>query len=194
MKGEIRFTGNAAARSAVSGAALLAVVAFAAVCLACHYLGGQAWVPILDSANLAFHEAGHPLLGFFSERLAVYGGTLFQLAFPAAVAWHFQRRGQAAGFAAALVWLGENLLNVARYMADARTQILPLVGGGEHDWTEILGRWGLLQADTRLAGLLRFAASLLIVGACLWLHRQRIRNRGDGVRPGATKRQTDRKA
>lgn len=194
MKGEIRFTGNAAARSAVSGAALLAVVAFAVVCLACHYLGGQAWVPILDSANLAFHEAGHPLLGFFSERLAVYGGTLFQLAFPAAVAWHFQRRGQAAGFAAALVWLGENLLNVARYMADARTQILPLVGGGEHDWTEILGRWGLLQADTRLAGLLRFAASLLIVGACLWLHRQRIRNRGDGVRPGATKRQTDRKA
>ena len=194
MKGEIRFTGNAAARGAVSGAALLAVVAFAIACLACHYLGGQAWVPILDSANLAFHEAGHPLLGFFSERLAVYGGTLFQLAFPAAVAWHFQRRGQAAGFAAALVWLGENLLNVARYMADARTQILPLVGGGEHDWTEILGRWGLLQADTRLAGLLRFAASLLIVGACLWLHRQRIRNRGDGVRPGAAKRETDRQA
>lgn len=194
MKGEIRFTGNAAARSAVSGAALLAVVAFAIVCLACHYLGGQAWVPILDSANLAFHEAGHPLLGFFSERLAVYGGTLFQLAFPAAAAWHFQRRGHAAGFAAALVWLGENLLNVARYMADARTQILPLVGGGEHDWTEILGRWGLLQADTRLAGLLRFAASLLIVGACLWLRRQRIRNRGDGVRPGAAKRETDRQA
>ena len=40
---------------------------------------GNRWVPILDSANLAFHEAGHPLVGILSSRLAVYGGTLFQL-------------------------------------------------------------------------------------------------------------------
>jgi len=112
-------------------ASLIAVGTFAATCLAFHAFGGQSWVPILDSANLAIHEAGHPLTGVLGARLAVYGGTIFQLAFPVAVALHFHRRGHAAGAAAGTVWLGENLLNVARYMADARSQLLPLVGGGD---------------------------------------------------------------
>ena len=79
----------------VSGAALLAVLAFAALCLGFHAFSEQGWVPVLDSFNLALHEAGHPLVGLLSERLMVYGGTLFQLAFPLAVAWHFHRRGHA---------------------------------------------------------------------------------------------------
>lgn len=127
---------------------------------------------MLDSFNLALHEAGHPLVGMFSDRLMVYGGTLFQLAFPLAVAWHFQRRDHAVGVAVAWVWLGASLFNVARYMADARAQVLPLVGGGEHDWTEILSRWGLLASDVRLAGLLRVVATLVTVGACVWLWRR----------------------
>jgi hypothetical protein len=161
----------------VSGAALLAVLAFAALCLGFHAFGEQGWVPVLDSFNLALHEAGHPLVGLFSERLMVYGGTLFQLAFPVAVAWHFHRRGHAVGVAVSCVWLGENLLNVARYMADARAQLLPLVGGGEHDWTEILSRWGLLASDVRLAGLLRVIATLVMVGACVWLWRRWLEDR-----------------
>lgn len=152
--------------------ALWAVLAFATLCLAFHAFSEPGWVPILDSANLALHEAGHPLVGLLSERLMVYGGTLFQLAFPLAAAWHFQRRDHTVGTAAALVWLGESGLNVARYMADARAQVLPLVGGGDHDWTEILSRWGMLASDTRLAGLLRLISTLLIVAACVWLWRR----------------------
>jgi len=82
-------------------------------------------VPILDSANLAIHEAGHPIVGLLGGRLMVYGGTLFQLLFPALVAFHFLRRGGAVGLAFGLVWLGENLLNVMRYMADARAHLQP---------------------------------------------------------------------
>lgn len=151
---------------------LVAVAAFAAICLAFHAFGEQGWVPILDSANLAIHEAGHPLVGILSNRLSVYGGTIFQLAFPVAVAVHFHRRGHAAGAAAGMVWLGENLLNVARYMADARRQELPLVGGGDHDWTEIFSRWHLLNFDTRVAGLTRFLAVLLMAWAVWWLFQQ----------------------
>ncbi len=162
---------------AVSRAALLAVTAFAALCLGVHAFSDQGWVPVLDSFNLALHEAGHPLVGMFSDRLMVYGGTLFQLGFPLAVAWHFHRRDHAVGVAVAWVWLGENLLNVARYMADARAQVLPLVGGGEHDWTEILSRWGLLASDVRLAGLLRVVATLVVVGACVWLWRRWLESR-----------------
>jgi len=152
--------------------ALAAVAAFAAICLAFHAFGEQGWVPLLDSANLALHEAGHPLTGILSNRLSVYGGTVFQLAFPIAVAVHFHRRDHAPGAAAGIVWLGESLLNVARYMADARTQQLPLVGGGDHDWTEIFSRWHLLNFDTRVAGLTRFVAVLLMAWAVWWLYRQ----------------------
>lgn len=149
-----------------------AVAAFAAICLAFHAFSEQGWVPILDSANLALHEAGHPLVGILGSRASVYGGTLFQLAFPVAVAFHFHRRGQMAGAAAGAVWLGENLLNVARYMADARAQMLPLVGGGDHDWTEIFSRWRILHLDTRVAGLTRFLAVLVMAVALIWLYRR----------------------
>ncbi|MBK8323555.1 MAG: hypothetical protein IPL06_12640 [Betaproteobacteria bacterium] len=161
----------------VTPLALASVVAFATVCLGFHL--AQGWVPLLDSANLAFHEAGHPLVGIVSNRLSVYGGTIFQLAFPVAAAWDFRRRGHAAGFAACGVWLGENLLNVARYMADARSQVLPLVGGGDHDWTEIFSRWGLLAADTRVAGLTRLLAVAVMAASLVWLYRRWRREGGD---------------
>ena len=155
-----------------SNGTFASIVVFAVVCLAFHWLGRQGWVPILDSANLALHEAGHPLVGLFSSRAMVYGGTFFQLLFPSAFAWHFHRAGNAAGFAASLVWLGGNMYNVARYMADARVRVLPLVGGGEHDWTEIFGRWGVLHLDGRIAGLTRVIGSLLIFWAVFWLFRR----------------------
>lgn len=128
-------------------------------------LTGQRWFPLLDSANLAFHEAGHPIVGLLSDRLMVYGGTLMQLAIPIAALVSFWRRAEAFGAAMAGIWVFQNFFNIARYMADARSQILPLVGGGEHDWTEILLRWGLLQSDRSLAGLLGLAG-LIGVGFC----------------------------
>jgi hypothetical protein len=52
--------------------------------------------------------------------------------------------------------------------ADARAQELPLltVGDGEcvicHDWGYMLGRLGLLSFDTRLPGLVRIAAFIVM--------------------------------
>ncbi len=68
-------------------------------------LTGDGWVPILDSANLAIHEAGHPVVGLLSGRLMVYGGALFQMLFPALVAIHFLRRDETVGSAFGLAWL-----------------------------------------------------------------------------------------
>lgn len=130
---------------------------------------GERWVPILDSANLAFHEAGHPLFGILSRRLGVYGGTLMQLLIPAAAVVSFWRQGHALAFGLMLVWFNQNLFNIARYMGDARAQILPLVGGGDHDWTEILTRWGVLHLDGTLSGTLRFFAWVGILAAWGWL-------------------------
>ncbi|TDS71117.1 hypothetical protein [Comamonas sp. JUb58] len=145
--------------------------------LAQHLWTAEQWVFLLDHANLAIHEAGHPIVGIFSDRLAVYGGTLFQLLFPLLFVQHFWRQRQSLGFAAAWLWLGASLLNVARYMKDARSQQLPLVGGGEHDWTEIFSRWNLLASDTRIAGFVSLIGVSICVLAVVWLW---FRGRSDG--------------
>ena len=116
------------------------------------------FVFLLDHANLLFHEAGHPLIGFLSARLEPYGGTIGQLMFPLVLAVGFWRKDQPFGVAVAAIWFFENWFNIARYMADARTLELPLVGGGDHDWNTILTRWNLLQYDTRIAAALKILA------------------------------------
>jgi hypothetical protein len=73
------------------------------------------------------------------------------------------------GFAAALIWFFENWFNIARYMADARKQELPLVGGGDHDWFTIFARWHLLQYDTRIAAALNLAGWIGIAITCVWV-------------------------
>lgn len=137
---------------------------------------GERWVPILDSANLAFHEFGHPFFGLFSARLGVYGGTLGQLVFPVACAGAFWLRREAVAFALCGIWVFENFFNIARYMADARRLELPLVGGGNpedaHDWLEIFSRWGILAQDLRIAGIVTYAAWLGILAILVWLARR----------------------
>lgn len=119
----------------------------------------------LDGVNLAFHEAGHLFLAFGGETLHFLGGTIGQLFFPAAAAWHFRRRSDAFAAAVCLLWLGESGMNVATYLGDARAQSLPLVGGHVHDWNWLLGRAGLLGQCEALGRLLHVAASALVLGA-----------------------------
>jgi hypothetical protein len=123
----------------------------------------------LDHANLLFHEAGHPIVGLFSNRLETYGGTIGQLVFPIALAVSFWRKHQAPAFAAAVIWFFENWLNIARYMADARALQLPLVGGGDHDWNTIFSRWNVLSYDTQIAGVVRCTGWTGMTIVALWV-------------------------
>lgn len=128
------------------------------------------WIPLLDGVNLLFHEAGHPLFGLFGwEPLAILGGTLMQLLVPLVVAASFWLRRDACGTAVAGAWASENLLNIARYVADARAQALPLVGGGEHDWTALLSLWGCLAQDLRIAQVIRASGWLGMLACWAWL-------------------------
>jgi hypothetical protein len=127
------------------------------------------YIRLLDDANLLFHEAGHPAVGLFSARLCVYGGTMGQLTFPVVLAVSFWRKGEAVSFAASVIWFFENWLNIARYMADARVQVLPLVGGGDHDWAEIFGRWHAMNQDTQIAAVVRTTGWLGMGAACAWV-------------------------
>lgn len=130
----------------------------------------QGWVPLLDGVNLLFHEAGHPIFGILGwETLTILGGTLMQLLVPLVVAASFWLRRDAHGAAVAGAWGFENLLNIARYVADARAQLLPLVGGGEHDWADLLGRWGCLAQDAAIAQVIRAFGWLGMLACWVWL-------------------------
>ena len=104
--------GQGSAWQPLAGWQVIAVVVFGVLIL---YLGntGERWIPVLDSANLAFHEAGHPLFWLLNSRLGVYGGTLGQLALPLLVAASFWRRGDAFATSFALLWLFQNFFNIA---------------------------------------------------------------------------------
>lgn len=153
--------------------AAMALTALSAWFIWAHFFTTAQWVFLLDHANLALHEAGHPLVGILSSHLSVYGGTLFQILFPILFVRHFRQRRHSVGWAASWVWLGENLMNVGRYMKDARAQQLPLVGGGDHDWTEIFSRWGVLSSDVRIGGSVRLLGLCIVIYAVIRLWKLR---------------------
>ena len=126
----------------------------------------EKWVPLLDGANLIFHEAGHWIFGFGPEMLAVLGGTLGQLMVPLICAIAFFREGKRLETQLMVWWVGQNLVNISVYLADARAQALPLLGGDAagHDWAYLLGRWGLLSHDTIIA------AWVAAIGTALMLY------------------------
>ena len=121
-----------------------------------------------DALDLPIHETGHIVFGWGGEVLAALGGTLFQLIIPLVFVIYFWRRKDRHAASVALWWIGQNCFNIARYIADARAQELPLVGGGEHDWAFLLASWRLLPQDTAIAYYARGFAWLLIATAT-WL-------------------------
>lgn len=121
----------------------------------------------LDDVDLAIHEPGHLLFGWGGERLAAFGGTLLQLIFPLVFAVYFARQRDWHAVTVPVWWLGQNGWNIARYVADARAQELPLVGGGEHDWTYLLAEFDLLSSDQAIARTIRMVAFMLMTVSCL---------------------------
>ena len=125
----------------------------------------------LDLVNLVFHEAGHVILRPFGSTLHLLGGTLLQLAVPAVLVGYFLTKRRDP-FAAGVCgwWLGESLVNVARYMADARDLELPLIGG-EHDWNELFWRFGVLDESSvaAISSATRGLGIMVMVAGLVWL-------------------------
>ncbi len=156
--------GRAARTARLALLALLAIYGFA-------YLRDPGAGHLIDGIDLAIHETGHLVFAPFGEFVQFAGGTLFQLIVPGLFLAYFLRFAPRRDeFAAAVIvwWLAVNLWNIAVYAGDARTQELPLVGGGEHDWAYLLGRTGLLRHDAGVAGSFRAVGVLLYLAALAW--------------------------
>jgi hypothetical protein len=130
--------------------------------------------PILHLPNLVFHEAGHVIFGLFGRFMTVLGGSLLQFLVPLVLAVAFLRQRNLFGAVVCAWWAGENLLDVAPYIADARALQLVLLGGKTgaevegHDWEYLLTQLGWLHLDTTL-GLATWRTGLAIMfGSLVW--------------------------
>jgi hypothetical protein len=128
----------------------------------------------LDYVNLMVHEGGHFFFNWFGYTIMILGGTLGELLVPLLCAIYFFRQREASGFAFCGFWFFENFPYIGTYMADARAQVLPLVGSGEHDWEILFGQWGLLAQDQKIGGIMRTLGWLGMITTVAWLaHRVR---------------------
>ncbi len=119
----------------------------------------------LDGVDLLIHEAGHVLFRPFGEFMMIAGGSLLQVMMPALFVGYFLRQGQPYSAALVLFWVGQSMLNVSVYAADAMAMQLPLLGGGHviHDWNYLLVQTGLLPWTPWVAGALRGLGTLTIL-------------------------------
>lgn len=109
----------------------------------------------IQSVNLIFHEAGHVLFFAFGHFLYVCGGTFGEFGIPLIVTLCFAFKHDTYSTGFGLWWLSTAFFSISVYARDARSQLLPLLGGesSSHDWTYILGELGLLQHDQFVANI-----------------------------------------
>jgi hypothetical protein len=127
--------------------------------------------------NLPFHEAGHIVFQPFGRLMTSLGGSISQVLMPLICLVVFlvkTRDTFAASFG--LWWTGENFMDLAPYINDARSLTLPLLGGntgqtspyGFHDWEFILQETGLLRYDHFLAHSAYILGTVLMLCAFVW--------------------------
>jgi len=131
----------------------------------------------LHLVNLPFHEAGHVIFRPFGAFITSLGGTLGQLLMPfCCMGVLLIKTRDPFGASVAFWWVGENFLDIAPYMNDARAGQLPLLGGnfghsapyGFHDWQYLLTETGLLQYDHILAKFAFAMGSAIMLLSLLW--------------------------
>ncbi len=127
----------------------------------------------LDMVDLPIHETGHLLFRLFGEFMMIAGGSLFQVIVPAVFVGYFWWHEKYYSAAIVLFWVGQSIINVYVYAADAVVMQLVLTSGmtgsegGFHDWNYMLTALGLIDSTKIIAGLIRMAGTLTIVAAAV---------------------------
>ncbi len=147
------------------------------------YRTGEINESFMHSILLPIHEAGHVLMIPLGEFLAVFGGSLFQVALPLGIGAAFLlRQRDPFGAAVCLWWAGASLVDISPYIWDSINPQLLLLGGrtgedGPHDWIYLLERLGILHRAHGLGiivhhlGVLVMLAGVALCGRWAWLRK-----------------------
>ena len=135
-------------------------------------LGADINASFLHLPDLVFHEAGHIIFSPFGRFMTVLGGSLLQFLVPVIAAIAFLRQEDKFGAAICAWWAGQNLVDLAPYIADARRLRMVLLGGRTgaevegHDWEYLLTQLGLLHLDGRL-GMAAYGLGMIVMAGSL---------------------------
>lgn len=127
----------------------------------------------LDLVDLPIHETGHLIFRLFGEFMMIAGGSLFQVIVPAVFVGYFRWNEKYYSASIVLFWVGQSIINVFIYAADAILMQLVLTSGftgsegSFHDWNYMLERLGLLGSTKIVSGVIRGAGTLTIVAAAV---------------------------
>lgn len=137
---------------------------------------------VMDVVNLFIHEAGHMFFGLFGSTISALGGSLMQCLLPFALTVvTLRERPRQVPYP--LFWLGENLVNVAAYIADAPYRNLRLLREGlTHDWHWLLADH--LDAAEPIGAVVRWSGVAACAGAvavlAVWLVQDVAASRRNG--------------
>jgi len=135
-------------------------------------LSEDAMRSFLHLPDLVFHEAGHIIFSPFGRFMTVLGGSLLQVLIPVIAALAFLKQDEKFGAAICSWWAGQNFVDLAPYIADARRLRMVLLGGRTgaevegHDWEYILTQLGMLHLDGRL-GMAAYGLGMIVMAGSL---------------------------
>jgi hypothetical protein len=127
----------------------------------------------LDLVDLPVHETGHLVFRPFGQFMSIAGGSLFQIIMPAAFVGYFIWQDKYYASSIVLFWVGQSILNVYVYAADAVVMQLVLTSGltgsegSFHDWNYLLTATGLIGSTKMVAGIIRAIGPLTFIAAAI---------------------------
>lgn len=131
----------------------------------------------LHLVNTPFHEAGHILFRPLGSLITSLGGSIGQLLMPLICCLTLLLKTRDPfGAGVALWWLGQNFIDIAPYINDARAGELMLLGGnmgqsspyGFHDWEYILTELGIEHWDHSIAWAAHLTGTAVMILALTW--------------------------
>ena len=131
------------------------------------------------------HEASHLIIFFLPSILVAAAGSIGEMTFTYLILYATLKAKSYFASVFAGLWVMLAMNSAGRYMADARSQELPLIGPGEvvkHDWNYVFGQLGWLNVDTLIGDSIRGLGDCIGVVALLfgvWLIIEKIRT-GNG--------------
>lgn len=121
---------------------------------------------VIDTIDLFIHEGGHGVFRFFGQFLYFLGGSLIQFIIPITTIIVFLRTSGPRTLMVTLYWLGQNMINVSIYIADAPKQQLTLISRhAMHDWRWLCGYMGIMDSAGDLAAVVAFLGTISLLGA-----------------------------
>lgn len=128
---------------------------------------GEPLNPIIGGmyfVEFGVHEASHLIVMFLPQILVAAAGSFGEIIFPVLIVIAALKGRAYFAMVFGLLWLSLALRSVGQYMADARTQAIPLAGPGEnitHDWNYIFSELGWLNADTAIGGAVQIFGAII---------------------------------